>query len=39
VPELKNQLKNVWESIEQTKINNFVASFEAKLKRVRKQGK
>ena len=35
--ELKKQLQAVWESIEQSKINNFVASFERKLKRVRQQ--
>lgn len=35
VAELKGQLKAVWGSIGQQVINNFVGSFEAKLKRVR----
>ena len=38
VEELKRQLKVVWDLIPLKTINNFVASFEAKLKRVRSQG-
>ena len=37
VVELKRQLNTVWNGIDQVKVNKFVASFEAKLKRVRKQ--
>jgi transposase len=37
VGELKKQLRAVWDSIDQAMLNNYVASFEAKLKRVRHQ--
>jgi transposase len=37
VAELKRQLKIAWDSIEQAKIDNYVGSFEKKLKRVRQQ--